>query len=57
MYRFRKGSGGMCRGRFCGMLLMLAGLIIMMLIVPRWAWAGIVCVVMVLAGFVLWKFC
>ncbi len=46
-----------CRGRLCGMLMMLAGLILMMIIVPRWAWAGVICTVMLITGFVLWKYC
>lgn len=46
-----------CRGRVCGMLLMLVGLILMMIIVPRWAWAGIVCLAAIMIGFILWRFC
>lgn len=57
MFRTRKGSCFWCRGKLCGMLLMLAGLIIMMIIVPNWAWAGIVCVLMVVIGFLLWRYC
>ena len=54
MFRSNKGF---CRSRICGMLLMLAGLVIMMIIVPRWAWTGIICAVMTIIGFLLWKFC
>ncbi len=57
MFRTRKGSGFWCRGKLCGMLFMLAGLIIMMIIVPKWAWAGIVCALMVVIGFLLWRYC
>lgn len=45
------------RGKFAGILLMLAGLVLMMLIVPYWAWAGIICIVMILGGFIFWRFC
>ena len=54
---FRLGVSGCCRGKIGGALLMLCGLIIMMLIVPGWAVAGIICVAMIVIGFLLWKFC
>lgn len=53
----------MVRMRFCpknklwGMVLMIAGLVLMMIIVPCWAWAGIVCAIMVIAGFAIWRHC
>lgn len=39
------------------MLLMLAALILMMIIVPRWAWAGVICSALLVIGFLLWKYC
>lgn len=57
MFRTRKSSGFWCRSKLCGMLFMLAGLIIMMIIVPKWAWAGIVCALMIVIGFLLWRYC
>ncbi|MBQ4088795.1 MAG: hypothetical protein IJC56_02810 [Clostridia bacterium] len=57
MNKPRRQSGSWCRSRTAGLILMLAGLIIMMLIVPRWAWAGIICAVMILGGFILWRYC
>ena len=53
---FRSGRG-ICKSRACGVLLMLAGLILMMIIVPYWAWAGIICAALTVIGFILWKFC
>lgn len=55
MFRLRVSS--CCRGKIGGALLMLCGLIIMMLIVPGWAVAGIICVAMIVIGFLLWRFC
>ena len=52
-----RSNRSLCKSRVCGMLLMLAGLVIMMIIVPRWAWAGIICVALMIVGFILWKFC
>jgi len=53
---FNKNKG-FCRSRACGMLLMLAGLVLMMIIVPGWAWAGVICGAMLIIGFLLWKYC
>ncbi|MBQ4088690.1 MAG: hypothetical protein IJC56_02245 [Clostridia bacterium] len=52
-----RSNRGMCKSRIFGILLMLAGLIIMMIIVPYWAWTGIICTVITVIGFLLWKFC
>ena len=54
MNRMRRQGG---RGRAAGLALMLVGLVIMMLIVPYWAWAGIICAVTIIVGFIIWRFC
>lgn len=38
----------------CGIALMIAGLILMMIIVPVWAWAGVLCAALIVTGFILW---
>ena len=53
MFHFR-GTGRPC-GRHCGVAVMIAGIVLMMLVVPRWAWAGILCACVIAAGFVIWR--
>ena len=54
MFRTRH-TGRLCdKARMIGFLLMLTGLILMMVIVPGWAWAGLLCAALILAGFLIW---
>ena len=53
MFHFR-GSGRPC-GRCWGIVIMIVGIVLMMLVVPRWAWAGILCACVIVAGFVIWR--
>lgn len=54
MFRLKCATGSR-RGRACGFLMMLFGLVLMMLTVPGWAWAGLLCGVLILIGFILWQ--
>jgi len=48
-----------CRGmnsvKILGAALMAAGFILLLILVPYWAWAGLLCVALIVLGFIIWK--
>ena len=55
---------GNCRGtrrrpnatRMAGLIMMIAGALMLMIFVPRWVWTGALSVVLISVGFLLWRF-
>ncbi len=42
--------------KLVGLALMIAGALTLLIFVPRWVWAGALSIVMMSAGFLLWRF-
>ena len=42
--------------RVLGIILMIAGALMLLIFVPRWVWTGALSVVMISVGFLLWRF-
>ena len=42
--------------RTAGLILMIAGALMLMIFVPRWVWMGALSVVLISVGFLLWRF-
>ena len=42
--------------KIAGIILMVAGGLMLLIFVPRWVWTGALAVVMISVGFLLWRF-
>lgn len=58
--RYTISSGRSRRGslvaRIVGIALMIAGAILLLVAVPRWFWTAIVAVLLISAGYLIWRF-
>ena len=48
----RRGGGRQA----LGLILMVVGALMLLIFVPRWVWTGALGIVMISAGFLLWRF-
>ena len=55
MFRVRGWQRPGSCGRVWGIAMMILGLVLMMIIVPCWAWAGVLCAALIAAGFLIWR--
>ena len=51
--RFRSGGGGT---RVAGIVLMVVGLLLFLIFVPKWVWTSALGIVCISVGFLLWRF-
>lgn len=51
--RYGSGGGGT---RTAGIVLMVVGLLLFLIFVPRWVWTSALGVVLISVGFLLWRF-
>ena len=42
--------------RIAGIALMASGALMLLIFVPRWVWTGVLAIVMISVGFLLWRF-
>ena len=49
----RQGPGG---AKVAGMVLMIAGGLMLLILVPRWVWTGALAILLISVGFLLWRF-
>jgi len=54
--RRRTRGSGISASRIAGLVLMLAGGLMLLIFVPRWVWMGALSIVMMSVGFLLWRF-
>ena len=50
---YRRSGGGT---RWVGVALMIVGLLMFLIFVPRWVWTSALGVVLISVGFLLWRF-
>ena len=50
---YRPGNGGI---RAAGVALMVAGVLMFLIFVPRWVWTSALGVCMISVGYLLWRF-
>ena len=51
-----KCVGGSMLGKIVGGVLMLAGAIVLLVCVPGWFWTMLLGIVLIAAGFLIWRF-
>lgn len=54
-YKKRSGWRRPC-SRTLGLILMLAGVLVLILFLPKWLWASVLGVILISVGFLLWRF-
>ena len=52
---FERG-GGFNFSKVLGIVLMVAGGLMLLIFVPRWVWTGALAIVLISVGFLLWRF-
>ena len=49
-------GGGFNFSKVLGIVLMVAGGLMLLIFVPRWVWTGALAIVLISVGFLLWRF-
>ena len=49
----RRGPNGT---KVAGVVMMIAGALMLLIFVPRWVWTGALSIVLISVGFLLWRF-
>ena len=52
----RSGGRGSLTARIAGIALMAAGVILLLIAVPKWFWTAVVAIVLIGAGYLIWRF-
>ena len=49
-------SKGNIAARITGITLMIVGVILLLVVVPRWFWTAVVAILLISAGYLIWRF-